>query len=79
MINGQTIHKGLGIVVHSSNLNAKQAIDKELSYRILLQKQEELRQEWCDMDFLLVDEVSMVSAELLAELDAALHYTCKEH
>ena len=44
LINGQTIHKGLGIAVHSTI--GKSSKDNKMCYRISLQKQDELRQEW---------------------------------
>ena len=72
LVDGQTIHKGLGLCVRHCNENISDQKDKELTYRLSTKKQEDLHLEWHHVDFLVIDEVSMVSAQLLAELDAAL-------
>ncbi|KAF8290394.1 hypothetical protein DL93DRAFT_2038660, partial [Clavulina sp. PMI_390] len=46
LLDGQTIHRGLGI--------------SELAYHLSLKKREELRKEWHNVLFVVIDEVSMV-------------------
>jgi ATP-dependent exoDNAse (exonuclease V) alpha subunit len=74
LIGGETIHTGLGIKIHSKGVDKGSKYGKDLNVEIPLHKREELQTEWKNVDFLLIDEVSMVSAELLCELDAVLCY-----
>jgi hypothetical protein len=66
---GQTIHKGIGLTIVA---DGRHPIHVELS----LEKQMELRSEWKGVKFLFVDEVSLIGAALLSELDAALRVAC---
>jgi len=76
LIGGQTIHSGFGIKPRSksrksdSDTNA----DNSVQYTVSERKKAELRAEWKNVDFVLIDEVSMVSAELLCDLDAVLRF-----
>ena len=79
LVDGQTIHKGLGLSVHHCNQNKSEQKDKDLAYHLTTKKQEELRLEWHDIDFVAIDEVSMASVQLLAELDASLWYAHEEY
>jgi PIF1-like helicase len=74
LIGGQTIHTGCRIKIHTKGIDNSDKYGKDLNVEIPFRKREELRAEWKYVDFLLIDEVSMLSAELLCELDAVLHY-----
>lgn len=71
-----TIHKGLRIKIKSNEKgkgNQNLGEDQE-DYTVILsiQNKNQLREEWRDVEVVLVDEVSLLSAELNSELDAAL-------
>ena len=71
LIDGMTIHKGLGIKIKPSA-----RLDGELNAKVTvtIQNCKALRKEWKDVNFVLVDEVSMLGEELLCEIDHALRY-----
>jgi hypothetical protein len=63
LIDGMTIHKGLGIKIRSAN-KVKGNRDpgngaEDLSVLISIQNCMQLREEWKNMEFLLIDEVSL--------------------
>jgi len=78
LIDGMTIHKGLGIKVKSKEKgkgNRKLGDHKEdYSVIISVQNRTMLRDEWRDVVVLLVDECSLVGCELMSELDFALRF-----
>ena len=78
LIDGMTIHKGLGIKVQSSNKgkgNRKLGEHQEdYSVIISIQNKVKLRDEWRCVEIVLIDECSLLSAELLSEIDAALRF-----
>lgn len=65
---GQTIHKACGIKVFDDSSSGRHALRMTIS----IEKQSELRREWRNVEFLLVDEVSLVGAQLLGDLDLML-------
>jgi hypothetical protein len=77
LIDGMTVHKGLGIKIKSNNKgkgNQEPGSSKEeYSVVISIQNRTQLRDEWKNVEFLLID-VSLVSSQLLAEIDHALRY-----
>lgn len=82
LIDGMTVHKGLGIKMTSSNKGKGKGKGNRLpgesleDYTVLIsvRNRNELRQEWRNIDILLIDEVSLLSLQLLAEIDHALRY-----
>ena len=78
LIDGMTIHKGLGIKIHSRRKgkgNREPGEDGEdLSVIISVKNRTQLRDEWKNVEFLLVDESSLLSLQLIAEIDHALRF-----
>ncbi len=72
LINGTTVHQGLGISI--KNNSDKGSDSSNLNVRFSIKNRNELREEWKDVDVVLIDEVSMVSLALLGEIDHALRY-----
>jgi len=68
--NGQTIHKACGISVYDDSEDSGR---HALRLTISLEKRGQLRDEWKNVEFLLVDEISLVGAQLLCDLDLILH------
>ena len=78
LIDGMTIHKGLGIKVQS---NEKGKGNRKLGehhedYNVIINVQNKikLRNEWRLVEIVMIDECSLLSAELLSEIDAALRF-----
>ena len=78
LIDGMTIYKGLGIKIHSQRKgkgNREPGEDGEdLSVIISVKNHTQLRDEWKNIKFLLVDESSLLSLQLIAEIDHALRF-----
>ena len=78
LINGMTIHKGLGIKIQSHRKgkgNREPGENKEdLSVLISVKNRTQLRDEWKNVEFLLVDESSLLSLQLIAQIDHALRF-----
>jgi hypothetical protein len=75
LIDGMTVHKGLGIKIKS---NTKRKGDRgagDYSALISVQNREQLRDEWRNVEYLLVDEVLLVGLQLLAKINHALRFT----
>jgi len=70
LINGQTIHSGIGLKVADRSDNHQDGWD--LCATISAGKKAELTAEWKHVDFALIDEVSMMGQDLLCELDGVL-------
>ncbi|KAF5349845.1 hypothetical protein D9758_014037 [Tetrapyrgos nigripes] len=83
LIDGMTIHKGLGIKIRSKEKgkgNRKLGENEEdYSVCINVKKREQLRQEWKDVALLFIDEVSLMDAGLFAEIDAALRFATENY
>jgi hypothetical protein len=78
LIDGMTIHKGLGITIVANikgkgNCKPGEHIE-DYSVAINVKNKSHLREEWENVDFLLIDEVSLLSEQLLSEIDHALRY-----
>jgi len=78
LIDGMTIHKGLGIKVKS---NEKGKGNRKLGehgedYRVIIsvQNRTQLRDEYRLVEIVMLDECSLLSVELISEVDAALRY-----
>ncbi|KAF6755637.1 hypothetical protein DFP72DRAFT_760000, partial [Ephemerocybe angulata] len=77
LINGMTIHKGLGIKIDSKATKGKGnrkpgSTEEDMSVIVSVKNLEGLRCEWKDVDILFIDEASLLSAQLLCEIDYAL-------
>lgn len=68
LIDGMTIHRGLGISVSSSLETGCTDIF------INVKNKSNLRDEWRNVDVVLIDEISMVSLPLFCQLDQAFWY-----
>src|SRR5260370_1112202 len=72
LIDGQTVHSALGIPIHMTSTEKRElrnTLGADLSMQVSIKHREELQQEWKDVEFVLIDEVSMVSEELLCDID----------
>jgi hypothetical protein len=78
LINGMTIHKGLGIKVQSTQKGKgnRKIGDDQQDYSVIISTQNKvkLRNEWRHVETVMIDECSLLSAELLSEIDAALRF-----
>ncbi|TFK22124.1 hypothetical protein FA15DRAFT_596687, partial [Coprinopsis marcescibilis] len=77
LIDGMTIHKGLGLRINSMQRKGQNkqtpGIDSEdISAIASIKNLESLRAEWKDVDIVFIDKVSLLSAQLLCEIDYAL-------
>ncbi len=75
LIDGQTVHSALGIPIHMTSTEKQElrnTLGADLSMQVSIKHREELQQEWKDVEFVLIDEVSMVSEELLCDIDIVL-------
>ena len=70
--NGSTCHAGFKIKIRQTQGN-KHDTDRD-SYILDVTDREALRMDWKHVDVVLVDEVSLLSLQLLAEIDQALRY-----
>lgn len=78
-IDGMTIHKGLGIKISQKDGRGKgnRALgtsSEDYSVLVSVQNKSVLRDEWKNFDIVLVDEVSLASAQLLCDIDHALRF-----
>ena len=78
LIDGMTIHKGLGIKIQSHNKgksNRNLGENRE-DYNVIItvQNKTKLRNEWRLVEIVMIDECSLLSAELLSQIDAALRF-----
>ena len=73
-----TVHKGLGITVKSFNKGKGNRVPGENheDYSVLIgvKNKTMLREEWRHVEVLLLDEVSLLSQQLLCEMDHALQF-----
>ena len=79
LIDGMTIHKGLGIKILKSDDRGKgnrAPGESKEDYTVLvsIKNKTQLRDEWRNVDIVLLDETSLLSAQLLCEIDHALRY-----
>jgi len=78
LIDGMTIHKGLGIKIRSNRKGKGNRLPGESGddYTVLItiQNRTKLWDEWKNMEYLLVDEVSLLSLQLLADINHALRF-----
>ncbi|KAI5984364.1 hypothetical protein EDD15DRAFT_2177323, partial [Pisolithus albus] len=76
LIDGMTIHKGLGIKIQSKKKGKgnREPGDSKEDYSVIIsvKNRTQLRDEWKNVEFLLIDETSLLSLQLLAEIDHAL-------
>jgi hypothetical protein len=76
LIDGMTIHKGLGIKIKATNKGKGNRIpgDSLQDYSVIVSNQNktQLREEWRNVAYLLIDETSLLGLQLLAQLDHAL-------
>ena len=76
LIDGMTTHKGLGIKIKSTekgkgnhNLRDNQ---EDFSVIVTTQNKTKLCDEWQHVEIVMIDECSLLSAELLSEIDVAI-------
>lgn len=78
LIDGMTIHKGLGIKVKSAEKGKgnRKLGDNHEDYSVIItaRNKTKLRDEWRLVETVMIDECSLLSAELLSEIDAALRF-----
>lgn len=79
LIDGMTVHKGLGIKIVKADGRGKGnrvAGESVEDYTVLvsIKNKTQLRDEWRNVDIVLLDEASLLSAQLLCEIDHALRY-----
>ena len=78
IINGMTIHKGLGIQIKSNNKgkgNRHSGDNSEdLTVLISVKNQTVLRDEWKDVEMVVLDEASLLCEELLCEADHSFRF-----
>lgn len=76
LIDGMTVHKGLGIKVRKKNKGKGNRVPgdntEDLSVLVSVKQLENLRAEYKDAEWILLDECGMLSQELTSEVDAAL-------
>ncbi|KAG2108184.1 uncharacterized protein F5147DRAFT_577074, partial [Suillus discolor] len=76
LIDGMTVHKGLGLKIKSLNKGkgTRQPGTSLEDYSVLIsvQNHTQLREEWKNIEYLLIDEVSLLSLQLLVQIDHAL-------
>ena len=78
LIDGMTVHKGLGIKIKSKNKGKgnRNPGESVKDYTILISVKERigLREEWKNVEFLLIDKSSLIGLELPADIDHALRF-----
>jgi PIF1-like helicase len=77
LIDGMTIHKGFSIKVRKRGKGKGNRVPGESEdYSIImsLSDKRKIREEFKDVDIVMIDEVSLLSQEILAEIDHALRY-----
>jgi hypothetical protein len=78
LIDGMTIHKGLGIKIKAKDKGkgnrAPGDTTEDYAVVIGINNRTQLREEWRNVEIVLIDEASLLSAELLSEIDSALRY-----
>ncbi|KAF8426437.1 hypothetical protein L210DRAFT_3420682, partial [Boletus edulis BED1] len=62
LIEGMTVHKALGIKINS----------EDYTVLISVRERSKLREEWKNVEYILLDETSLLGLELLAEIDHSL-------
>ncbi|KAF7770959.1 hypothetical protein Agabi119p4_6933 [Agaricus bisporus var. burnettii] len=78
-IDGMTIHKGLGLKIAKKDGRGKGSQEiggssEDFTVLVSIQNKALLRDEWKDVDVVLIDEISLTSAQLLCEIDQALRF-----
>lgn len=78
LIDGMTIHKGLGIKIKATNKGKGNRLpgESQEDYTVLISvaNRTNLRDEWKNVEYVLLDEASLVGLELLADVDHALRF-----
>lgn len=79
LIDGMTIHKGLGIKIVKNDGRGKGGrllgeSKEDASILVSIQNKTALREEWQDVQVLLLDECSLASGQIICEVDQALRY-----
>ncbi|KIM66485.1 hypothetical protein SCLCIDRAFT_110469 [Scleroderma citrinum Foug A] len=76
LIDGMTIHKGLGIKIksHKKGKGNREPGETEEDYSVIINIKNctQPQDEWKNVEFVLIDETSLLSLQLLAEIDHAL-------
>ncbi|KAK6997322.1 PIF1-like helicase-domain-containing protein [Favolaschia claudopus] len=73
LIKGSTLHSALKIKVNKKTKGLERS-DNEYTVNLSIQQKMDLEEEWAEIDILVIDEVSLLGAELLAEIDQLLRF-----
>jgi ATP-dependent exoDNAse (exonuclease V) alpha subunit len=74
LVDGSTIHKGFSIQVRKHPKNERLEQDDNYTVFINVTDRKKLREELKDVEIVIIDEVSLLGQQLLAEIDHALRY-----
>jgi hypothetical protein len=79
LIDGDTIHGALGVKIASKgrgkgHRNLGESKDDFSAIDVYVTNKTKLRQEWKNIEVLLIDEISLTGAELLSDVDHALRF-----
>ena len=78
LIDGMTVHKGLGIKVQSCDKGKGNQMlgtnHEDYSVVISVQNKNKLHNEWRLIEIVMIDKCSLLSAELLSEINTALRF-----
>ncbi|PPQ75766.1 hypothetical protein CVT24_002642 [Panaeolus cyanescens] len=77
LIDGMTVHKGLGIkIARSKGKSGRDIGDDTEDYQLIVtvNNKNEIRKEWRSVEVILIDEMSLLSQQLLCDIDHALRY-----
>ncbi|TEB25456.1 hypothetical protein FA13DRAFT_1637253, partial [Coprinellus micaceus] len=77
LIDGMTVHKGLGLRIENASAKGKGnrlpgSQEEDHTVLVSVKNLANLRVEWKDVDILFLDEASLLSAQLLCEIDYTL-------
>jgi hypothetical protein len=74
LVDGSTIHKGFSIKVRKHTKNEHLEQDDDYTVFINVTDRKKMRDELKDVEIVIIDEVSLLGQQLLAEIDHALRY-----
>lgn len=83
-IDGMTVHKGLGLKICKKDGRGKgdREIGKsseDMTILVSVRNKTQIREEWKNVDILLIDEVSLASSQLLCDIDQSLRFAKEMH
>ena len=72
LVDGSTIHKGFSIQVRKHPKNERLEQDDDYTVFININDRKKMREDLKDVEIVIIDEVSLLGQQLLAEIDHAL-------